>query len=204
MVEFQIDFKRPKGTRNFQELFEEAMDNFIRKVADEILRHAVNNLDRTREDGYITSNTGRLAQSGRVEKLKDAEYQVLFEAIYGAWVEFGTFPHFAPLGVSLKHRTLKSGKNKGKLIITSLPDPTTNPLDWWAWRRGVRDGVHAWDNGKYRGVHTSLGWGLWLKIKELGTDPHPFLRPAIAQVQAQLSQIATEFGLEFVGEFVSE
>lgn len=206
MVEFQLDFKRPAGTKDFQQLFEEATTNFLRKVADEILRQAVTNLDRTREDGHITSNTGRLAQSGRVDKISDTEFQVFFEAIYGAWVEFGTFPHAPPLGVSLKHRTITRGKRKGQLVITSKPDITTNPLDWWAWTRGIKDGIHAWDpqSKKYRGVHITLGWFTWLKIREFGSDPHPFMRPAIAQVQSQLSTIAAEFGLEFVGEFIPE
>ena len=179
MIDMDLNIKiNPK---NIQQFLGRGVAAFVDEVLNTILSEAQKNLDK-----HGTSNTGRLAQSGRVEKTSAYEGKVIFGAPYAKWVEFGTRPHWAPLGPSLPHKKTKRG-----VRITGTPDPSTNPLDYWAWRRGSRKAIET----KY-GVHTALGYGTWLKIAKQGTDPQPYLRPALDYVKANQAKIAQKHGLE--------
>lgn len=172
---------------------EQAIGNFLEDFCDLILQYALDYLKK--ETNQITSN---LLKSGRVEfDRKILEGVIRFTAPYAAFVEFGTRPHTPPLGPPLSYRTIKRGKRKGVIIITEEPDPERQPLDFWAWRLKEREGMHCHLGGKYRGVHTKLGWGVWKKIREEGSDPHPYLRPAIDKARVQLPILAKKYGLEY-------
>lgn len=148
------------------------IEALINDFLDLILKYALENL--AKNESWVT---GHLAKSGRVEvkKNKDLiEGELLFGAPYASAVEFGTRPHVAPLGPSL-------AKNQ-----TSVPDPTSNPLDFWAWRKGEKKIIPCRIGKRFYGFHTSLGWGVWRKIMGRGADPHPYLRPAIAKAEQRL------------------
>ena len=170
---------------------ETAINGFIEDYLNLIKNESQSNLVKNG-----TSNTGKLSQSAIVELNKE-EFSgfLLYQAPYAAYVEFGTNPHRAPLGRSLPYKAITRGRNKGRIRITSTPSIVTNPLDWWAWRRGVRFGMHCWLNKRYYGVHTTLGWGVWKKILRFGSDPHPFLRPAIDFARGRMNQIARKNGV---------
>lgn len=170
---------------DFSKIIEEQAQAFLQEVLDMILNLALENLASGGQ--WVT---GHLAKSGRVELL-EMEGSVIFGAAYAVFVEFGTRPHAAPLGPSLPH-SKRQVRGKTVIKITGTPDMTTNPLDWWAWRKGERDAVQT----KY-GVHTSLGYGVWGKILKKGSDPHPYLRPAIQQVKGQVNRIAKKHGFKF-------
>lgn len=173
---------------------ETAMGDLLQDFCDLIIQYALDNLRK--ETNQITSY---LLRSGRVEfNRKLLEGVIIFSAPYAAFVEFGTRPHTAPLGPSLSYRTIKRGKRRGIIIITDEPDPERQPLDFWAWRLREREGMHCRLNGKYRGVHTKLGWGVWKKIREQGSDPHPYLRPAVDKARVQLPRLAKKHGLELM------
>lgn len=148
---------------------------FIQDFLDLVLKYALENLKRN--ESWVT---GQLAKSGRVEvnKTKDMiEGELLFGAPYSAYVEYGTRPHVAPLGPSL-------AKNQ-----SGAPDITSNPLDYWAWRKGEKTIIPCRLGGKWFGFHTSLGWGVWKKIMARGTDPHPYLRPAIDKAKRDVPNL---------------
>ena len=168
-----------------KQLEKQLLDNYwenLGNFADLVLQEAQNNLKKNK-----SINTGQLLKSGRVELNKENfEAWIIFSAPYAAYVEFGTRAHTAPLGPSLKDFRVVSGRgeNKGRQIvrITKTPDPSTNPLDYYAYRKGKKEGII---HKKY-GVHTKFGFGLWKKIMQKGTDPHPFLRPAIITANAYM------------------
>lgn len=191
VIELKAEIIQPKvvKAKNMGEAFAAFMQDFI----DTILQYAKEFLEK--ETNQITGN---LMKSGRSEFDRAAmEGIVIFGAPYAAFVEFGTKPHAPPLGAPLAHRTLSRGKRKGQIIITEVPHPEKQPLDFWAWRLKERNGVHAWDNGKYRGVHTSLGWHVWKTIRDFGTQPHPYLRPAIDKARGEMSKLAKKHKIIF-------
>lgn len=179
MIKMDADFKIIKPPKK---AFNKAVMGFIEEYLEKIKFLALENLKRE-----VNQITGNLARNVSIE-LNEAELSgtLLFEASYAAYVEYGTDPHVAPLGPSLPH----TGKG-ARLRISGTPDPTTNPLDFWAWRLGQREPI----KNKY-GVHTKLGFFLWLKIMKKGTDPHPFLRPAIDRAKLFRSEIAKNHGFE--------
>jgi hypothetical protein len=208
MIEMSLDVET--AAVNLSEKFAKAVDGFIQESIELVLSWSLENL---RRNG--SWNTGRLGQSGRTEySYAKFEGVVHFSAIYATFVEFGTRPHTAPLGPSLNHKVIMKGtvrRRKGtseiirtkrgkvsrtrKTIIQLLgtPDPSTNPLDWYAWRKGKRRAIQT----KY-GVHTAFGYALWLSIMKNGTDAHPFLRPAIGKYRIRMHNIAKKYGLEIV------
>ena len=191
VIELKAEIIQPKAIK--AEDIEEAFANFMQDFIDKILMYAKEFLEK--ETNQITGN---LMKSGRSEFDRAAmEGIVIFGAPYAAFIEFGTKPHAPPLGAPLAHRKLTRGKRRGQLIITETPDPDRQPLDFWAWRLKERDGVHAWDNGKYRGVHTALGWHVWKKIRDFGTNPHPYLRPAIDKARGEIGKLAEKHKIEF-------
>lgn len=172
---------------------EVAVANFMQDFIDRILQYAQEFL--VKETNQITST---LLKSGRTEfDRKLLEGLIIFSAPYAAFVEFGTRAHVAPLGRSLEYRTLTRGKRKGIIVITSTPDPRSQPLDFWAWRLREREGMHSWYGGKYRGVHTVLGFSVWKKIREEGTDAHPYLRPAIDKARRDIPELARKHQIKF-------
>lgn len=173
--------------------YEEKYKEYLHQIAREILKEAIDNLKTG--DPYPQWVTGTLAQSGRIDisHLNNFEVGVQFGAPHAPFVEFGTRPHIAPLGPSLEYKIIKRRKTKKREIeITSPPNQTTNPLDWWAWRLEKKEGIKT---AKY-GVHTKLGFNVWKKIIGAGTDPHPFLLPAKESVSRRLKEIAEQHGLE--------
>lgn len=184
MIELDMNIDiRP--AENMDKAMEENYKSFFRDFLDMVLQFAKRNLSKG--DPYTQVNTGFLLNSGRVEiKWEQKEGSVIFSAPYAPFVEFGTRPHTPPLGPSLPHK--KSGK---KIEILSVPDPEANPLDYWAWRVGSREGIY---HKKY-GAHTALGFAVWNKIRRYGSDPHPFLRPAIADGMRFISRLAKKYGL---------
>lgn len=172
---------------------EAALADFMQDFIDRVLMYAKEFLEK--ETNQITGN---LMKSGRTEFDRAImEGVVIFSAPYAAFVEFGTKPHAPPLGAPLEFRKLSRGPRKGKIIITSVPHPATQPLDFWAWRLQERDGMHCWDGGKYRGVHTILGWSVWKKIRDEGSDAHPYLRPAIDRARGEIDELAKKHGITF-------
>jgi len=180
-----ITFKTDLTIADFEgEDIQIAMVKFLRDYLNQILFQAQKNLV-----AGTNQITGQLLRSGRAEVDEEKlEGEVVFSAPYAAFVEFGTDKHAAPLGKSLEYRVNRAGDIK----ITEVPNPTTNPLDYWSWRLGERAGIQT----KY-GVHTALGFAVWIKILVKGTDPHPFLRPALDTVKARKNQIARKYGITF-------
>ena len=196
MVTIEVEFNL--SDENLVKNLKDAINQFFIDVLDRIIEVALENLGTPRADGFITWNTGPLGKSARKEWNSEAmKGFIIFSAPYAAFVEYGTDPHIAPLGPSLAHKKLQRGKNKGKLRITKSPDQTKNPLDWWAWTRQKRIAIYSWYKGKYYGVHTLLGFSVWKKIQEQGSDPHPYLRPAIIKVQNEMPAIAKQHGLVY-------
>lgn len=191
VIELKTEIIQPTAVK--AQNVELALVNFMQDFIDRVLQYAQEFL--VKETNQITSN---LLKSGRTEfDRKVLEGIIIFSAPYAAFVEFGTRPHFPPLGAPLEHRQLTRGKRKGKIVITSEPDPETQPLDFWAWRLQERDGMHAWYNGKYLGVHTVLGFSVWKKIGEEGSDAHPYLRPAIDKARGTINELAEKHQIKF-------
>lgn len=195
VIEMKAEISPPKVTgEELANLMKQALANFLQDFIDLVLQFAKEFLEK--ETNQITGN---LMKSGRSEfefGEQVLEGIVIFSAPYAAFVEFGTAPHIAPLGGSLEYRKLTRGKRKGRIVITSTPDPEKQPLDFWAWRLREREGMHCWDQGKYRGVHTVLGWHVWKKIREEGTDAHPYLRPAIDKAKGHMNRLVYKYQIE--------
>lgn len=190
VIEMKAEMILPKAIK--PGIIEAALAGFMQDFIDLVLQYAKEFLEK--ETNQITGN---LMKSGRSEFDRLVmEGLVIFSAPYAAFVEFGTAPHIAPLGGSLEYRKLTRGKRKGRIVITSTPDPEKQPLDFWAWRLQERNGMHCWDNGQYRGVHTVLGWHVWKKIRDEGTDAHPYLRPAIDKARGQITKLAAKNQIE--------
>lgn len=187
MIEIKADLNLQRI--NFQEAASETVRKFMEDVLDRILALALENL--AKNESWVT---GTLAQSGRVEMEKKLlEGELIFGAPYAPYVEFGTRAHRAPLGPSLPYE-IERKKGRENIRLMGVPDPTSNPLDHWAWRKGERE---IKDFERY-GVHTTLGFAVWAKILERGSDPHPYLRPAIDAVKREIPRIAKRYGLEFI------
>ena len=179
---------------NLETAFEEAIKNLYKDILDLILEYAQDNLKKN--NSWVTGN---LAQSGRVEieTREEVEGQLIFGAPYASAVEFGTKPYVAPLGPGLEYKQKKVKKGEHPdITINGTPDMLRNPLDYWAWKKGVKGGMLCWLDGKYYGVHTYLGWGVWKKIMARGQSPHPYLRPAMDQVMPLVPSLAKKHGLE--------
>jgi hypothetical protein len=162
--------------------FAKKVGGFIEDFLDKVLMYALENLEKN--ESWVT---GHLAKSGRVEISKAMMYiegELLFGAPYAAYVEFGTRPHAAPLGPSLPEDQ------------SSTPDLTTNPLDYWSWKKGETDIIPCWLGNKFYGFHTSLGWGVWKKILGRGSDPHPYLRPALDKAKIVIPELVKKHQIE--------
>ncbi len=167
---------------NMSQEISKKIEGFIQDYLDKVLKYALENLRRN--ESWVT---GHLAKSGRVEisKAKDTfEGELLFGAPYAASVEFGSRPHVAPLGPSLAQNQ------------SAAPDITTNPLDYWAWRKGSKTIIPCRLAGKWFGFHTSLGWGVWKKIMARGTNPHPYLRPALDRAKRDIPGLVKKHLIE--------
>lgn len=176
----------PPNARKTTALIRKQIMKMITAMARDVLAEALSNL---RANGsYVT---GKLAQSGSIE-VTDAEMlvEVLFKAPYSGAVEFGSAPHWVPLGGSLKH---KKGRG-GKLRLVGTPHPKRQPLDFYAVRKfGSRDIRHCNWGKKYYGVHTVLGFEIWKAIGIGGTQPHPFFRPAIDLVESNRRKYENQY-----------
>jgi hypothetical protein len=210
---FTIEFKGQVPEQDIGKEYFKVVEAIIQDFLDLVLKYALENLKRN--ESWVT---GHLAKSGRVEISKTMNYiegELLFGAPYAAYVEFGTRPHAAPLGPSLEvdYQETPSGKFKGykpmpyrkvtkerKIMgitvareltkrATRVPDPTTNPLDYWAWRKGQKKIIKCYAGGRFYGFHLELAWRVWLKILARGSDPHPYLRPAIAKAERELPRL---------------
>jgi len=194
MIEMKMD--KLKALPDMESMYIDAIRGFYEDMLDLILQEAQDNLKKN--NSWVTGN---LAQSGRVE-LEENEADlvglVIFGAPYASAVEFGTKPYVAPLGPGLEYTQKKVRKGeKPNIIIKGTPDIMKNPLDYWAWKKGVKGGMHCWLDGEYYGVHTWLGWGTWKKIMARGQSPHPYLRPAMDKLMVMAPSIAKRHGLEF-------
>jgi hypothetical protein len=193
MLEMKSDFT--PGIKGIADVLDENVARFIEDVLDLTLQYAIDNLKKNQS--WVTGN---LAQSGRVEIETEEEIEgiLIFGAPYASAVEFGTKPYVAPLGPGLAYTQKKARKGKKpRPIIGSTPDMLDNPLDYWAWKKGKKGGMHCWLDGKYYGVHTWLGWAVWKKIMARGQSPHPYLRPAMDRIMNEIPLIAQRHGLEF-------
>lgn len=180
MIEITMKTLKPK---KISKGLETNVGKFMQDFLDLVLKYALANLEKN--ESWVTGN---LAQSGKVELKKNLllmEGEVIFGAPYAAFLEYGTRPHWAPLGPSLK-------KDQ-----SSTPSITKNPLDYWAWKKGVKTIIPCRMNNKWYGFHTSLGWGVWKKIGAVGSDPHPYLRPAIQLAKTKIKELAKKYNLEF-------
>lgn len=183
-----MDTLKPK---NLKGELKSDLNAFLRDFLDLVLKYALSNLEKN--GSWVTGN---LAQSGRVElkrSLAILEGEVLFSAPYAAFVEFGTRPHAAPLGPELPHTKEKRPDGSWNIEIMGTPNMVNNPLDYWAWKKGKKEAVK---HKKY-GVHTALGLAVWFKIIARGSDPHPYLRPAVEKAKTHISSLAKKHGLEF-------
>lgn len=182
MIDFDVEKKLGNSLR-FQKEMPKSLEAMIINMARDILRISQENL--VKNDSYVT---GKLSQSGLYEfDPEDFTATVIYRAPYAAAVEFGTEPHFPPLGPSLKHKKLRSGR----LVLDSTPSNITNPMDFYAVRKfGAREIGHCKWGKKYYGVHTIMGFGIWKAIGLKGTDPHPYFRPAIEEVEANRARYA--------------
>lgn len=191
VIEIKTQLLQPKVIK--AEDMELAFGKFMQDFIDLVLMYAKEFLER--ETNQITGN---LMKSGRTEfDEKVMEGIVIFSAPYAAFVEFGTRAHIVPLGASVEYRKLTRGKRKGTMITMKVPDPIKQPLDFWAWRLQEREAMHCWDSGKYRGVHTVLGWFVWKKIRDEGTNAHPYLRPAIDKARGEIGRLAERHQIKF-------
>lgn len=207
---FTIELKGQLPKADMSKVAAKNVQAFIQDFLDLVLKYALENLKKN--ESWVT---GHLAKSGRVEVTKNMNYiegELIFGAAYAAYVEFGTRPHAAPLGPSLEVDRVetKGGKFKGykptkyrkvtkerKVLgvtvarelskgYSRVPDPSSNPLDYWAWRKGEREIIPCYMNGVFYGHHVKLAWGVWKKILSRGSDPHPYLRPALDKAKRRM------------------
>jgi HK97 gp10 family phage protein len=110
-----------------------------------------------------TNATGRLSQSGRVQKAADggSGYDVGFmsDKAYAGAVEYGR----------------RAGKLKyyKKLKQTRHQPPPPDELGQWAYKK--------------HGLPRSAGWALAWYIGAHGTKPHPFFKPAVDKNQPRIA-----------------
>jgi hypothetical protein len=213
-IEFSVS-QDVKVKQDLGHILNQNLEKLILDICDKILEEAIENLRRN--ENWVTGN---LARSGFTKFDKATlEGFVIFSAPYAAALEYGSKPHIAPLGPSLpvtigkrggaklQKRSVKTGKYetilgipyKEKIKMVGTPDPSINPFDYWAWRKGKRKIINCGTYlGSWKGYHTALGWGVWKKIQKVGTIPHPYLRPAVEHVRAFFGFFAKKYKFEIV------
>lgn len=170
------------------------LKNNVKAILTEMVRDIIklSHENLKKNDSWVT---GQLAQSGNYsyDPTKIAA-TAEFRAPYAAAVEYGTDPHFAPLGPDVDYKKTRSGE----LVLTGTPSNVTNPLDYYAVRKlGKREIAHCKWGKRYYGVHTIVGFGIWKAIGLKGTDPHPYFRPAIDEVTLNKDKYIAKHQLEF-------
>jgi HK97 gp10 family phage protein len=109
-------------------------------------------------------NFGKLQQSISTEKVKDANYKVTVNAVYGAYMEFGTGKKFnSPLEFKEMAATFKGQK-------TGTFEEGLASIEEWLRHKG--------------GDVKDAKW-VFLKILGAGINPRPFLYPAWTEGKKQ-------------------
>lgn len=122
---------------------------------------------------FAPKNNGKLAQSIVYTKIADADYKVVVNSPYGAYVEFGT-------GSKVQVPTELQGiasQFKGKKAGT--------------FEQGLR-AIKDWCKSK--GIPESAAYPIFMSILEKGQEPQPYLYPAFIKGRKQyLKDLKTVF-----------
>jgi HK97 gp10 family phage protein len=113
---------------------------------------------------FAPKNNGKLAQSIAYTKIADADYKVVVNSPYGAYVEFGT-------GSKVQVPTELQGiasQFKGKKAGT--------------FEQGLR-AIKDWCKNK--GIPESAAYPIFMSILEKGQEPQPYLYPAFIKGRKQ-------------------
>ena len=94
-------------------------------------------------------------------------------------VDPAAFPKSVRVGTNLEYaRAIELGRPPGKM-------PPVGPLENWARRTGMGAG---------------MGWPIALKIRDQGTEPKPFLLPAVSEAEPAIKKYVGVFGKEIAAE----
>lgn len=215
-IEFNVS-SPVKVKVDFVQLLMKNHKRLMMDLVDKMLEESTRNLAEGEHNvsSYLT-------HSGRTEwDPTEQEAILIYDAPYAAAHEYGSRAHIAPLGPSLnvdipiskktgkklspklaKRRVMKGWKPMGLFIkkiikMVGTPDPKVNPFDYWAWRKGKRKIINCGTfMGRYRGYHTALGWGVWKKVIDQGTNAYPYVRPAIDKVKSMFGFFAKKYGFD--------
>jgi len=131
---------------------------------------AIKNLSRPYPEGAI--DIGQLRDSTTYEEIIEPEriiYRVGTNVLHGPFIEFGTRPHFPPLGDEntglIRWAIRHMGAAKGKTPVF-----------------GKVKKADRYDKAK------SIAFATAKKIAKYGTPPKPFLRPAFIKAKQKLIQ----------------
>ena len=170
MVKTQGLDKIEKELASFEKKATQGLDQTVKTAAVLCVAQAKKNLSRPYPEGAI--DTGQLRNNITYEEIITQEgitYRVGTNVSHAPFIEFGTKPHFPPLG----------DENKG--------------LMRWAIRHmGAAKGKTP-VFGKVKKADRvdkarSIAFAIAKKIAKYGTPPKPFLRPAFIQAKQKLLQ----------------
>ena len=113
---------------------------------------------------FAPKNNGKLAQSIVYTKVSEADYKVIVNSPYGAYVEFGTG---SKVKVPTELQSIAS-QFKGKKAGT--------------FEQGLR-AIKDWCKSK--GIPESAAYPIFISILEKGQEPQPFLYPAFVKGRKQ-------------------
>jgi hypothetical protein len=126
-----------------------------------------------------------LTRSGDKVKSKARDNAPYFNGHLRDSIAFAVEPSFFPKSVEIGSnlvyaRATELGRPAGKM-------PPSGPLEAWAQRKGMGPGA---------------GYAIALKIMREGTEPRPYLLPAVRDSEAAIQKYVTVFGQEIVAEAV--
>lgn len=150
-----------KISEKIKEELERRLDNALNDIADFI---------GTKADSIVRENstdTGFLANSLVVDKEQLLHKEVGYSALYAPFIEYGTSPHFPPLDVIYS----------------------------WLWRKRkdlnikyTKKKTTILNNKEYNADILKIAWAIAMNMKKMGTEEHPFLRPAFYEGKSKAGE----------------
>jgi hypothetical protein len=155
-----------------EEILQKKLDKAAEEIADRIFQISQENVARQSVD------TGQLLGSGDIEKTGVlGERRIIYRSPYAAAIEYGSDPHMPPVE-PLKgwaHRKLGLPYDAGSSL-------KWNPDNTLSIKRNKNKGPTADD----------AAWAIAMTIKKEGTEPKPFLRPAVDSVRPLVRLIVSK------------
>jgi len=181
MIEIKLDISGAlNALQDFEDLLSSQISMALEKTAKKVASEARKLVRRNSTD------RGILARSGRVEKVSDYIFQVVFDAPHAAFIEFGTQPHrppFEPLFEwvlrNIRAKSVHGGYKEKVLFEVKVKDKKG-----WSKIGGYQSkkGVYV-AKEKYDKEARSITWRIIRKIEKEGTEPKPFIRPPLDMAQ---------------------